>query len=86
MDLSIRKRTTCNVKYCYAIRLKFGDKILTSLPKLCSKRKPVSALPLPDKFTSTPNWARKKNRCGKPQYTTGQEITGSISFSSLLPR
>ena len=34
MDLSIRMRAMYNVKHCYAIRLNFGDKLLSSLTKL----------------------------------------------------
>ena len=34
MDLSIRMRAIYNVQHCHAIRLKFGDKFLTSLTKL----------------------------------------------------
>ena len=33
MDLSIRMRVIYNVKHRYEIRLKFGDKFLTSLTK-----------------------------------------------------
>ena len=33
-----------NVRHCYAIRLKFGDKFLTFLTKLVLEGKPVSAL------------------------------------------
>ena len=32
-----------NVKHRYTVRMKFGDKFLTSLTKLVLKRKPVSA-------------------------------------------
>ena len=47
MDLSIRMWIIYNVKHCYVIRLKFGDKFLTFLTKLalegkasiCSKTK-----------------------------------------------
>ena len=39
MDLSIRVRFIYNVKYRYAIRLKFGDKFLTSLTKLVIEAK-----------------------------------------------
>ena len=39
MDLSIRMRVMYNVKDCYAIRLKFGDKLLTSLIKLLLEAK-----------------------------------------------
>ena len=34
MDLSIRMRVIYNTKHRYAIRLKIGDKFLTSLAKL----------------------------------------------------
>ena len=40
MDLSIRMKIIYNVRHCYAIRLKFGDKFLTFLIKLVLKRKP----------------------------------------------
>ena len=39
MDLSIRIRTIYNVKHCYAIRMKVGDKLLTSLEKLVLEAK-----------------------------------------------
>ena len=34
MDLPIWMRIITNVKHCYVMRLKFGDKFLTSLSKL----------------------------------------------------
>ena len=34
MDLSIRMRIIYDVRHCYAIQLKFGDKFLTFLAKL----------------------------------------------------
>ena len=39
MDLSIRMRVIYNVKHRYEIRLKFGDKFLTSLTKSVLKVK-----------------------------------------------
>ena len=39
MDLSTRMRVIYNVKHHYAIRLKFGDKLLTSLTKLVLQAK-----------------------------------------------
>ena len=39
MDLSIRMSIVYIVKYGYAIRLKFGDKVLTSLTKLVLQAK-----------------------------------------------
>ena len=39
MDLSIRMRVIYDVKYSYAILLKFGDKFLTSLTKLVLEAK-----------------------------------------------
>ena len=39
MDLPIRMRIICNVKHRYEIRLKFGDKSLTSLTKLLLEAK-----------------------------------------------
>ena len=39
MDLSVRLRIVYNVKCCYAIRLKFGDKFLTSLTNLVLQAK-----------------------------------------------
>ena len=34
-------RVRYNVKHCYAIRLKFGDELLTSLTKLVLKAKAI---------------------------------------------
>ena len=39
MDLSIRMRVMYNAKHRYGIRLKFGDKFLTSLTKSVLKAK-----------------------------------------------
>ena len=39
MDLPTRMRIFYNIKYCYAIHLKFGDTFLTSLSKLVLKVK-----------------------------------------------
>ena len=39
MDLSIRMRVMHNVKHRYAIHLKFGGKLLTSLTKLALEAK-----------------------------------------------
>ena len=39
MDLPIRMKNIYNVKYHYAIRLKFKDKSLASLPKLVLEAK-----------------------------------------------
>ena len=39
MDLSVIIRIVYNVKYRYAIRLKFGDKFLTSLTNLVLQAK-----------------------------------------------
>ena len=39
MDLSIPMKIIYNVKYRYAIRLKFGDKFLTSLTNLVLQAK-----------------------------------------------
>ena len=39
MDLSFQMRIICNAKHCYAIRLKFGNKFLTSLTKLVLEAK-----------------------------------------------
>ena len=40
MDLPIRIGIICNMKYRHAIRLRFGDKFLTSLAKLVLEAKP----------------------------------------------
>ena len=34
MSLLLQMRIICNVKHCYAIRLKVGENLLTSLTKL----------------------------------------------------
>ena len=52
MDQHVGIRIICHIQYCYVIRLKFGDKALTSLTKLvvevkvsvCSKIKENLAL------------------------------------------
>ena len=44
MDLSFRVRIIYNVKHCYTIRLKFGDRFLTSFINLATEVK-VSIFP-----------------------------------------
>ena len=39
MDLSIRMRIVYNLKHRYAMRLKFGEKLLTSLTKIVLEAK-----------------------------------------------